>query len=98
MSHSYIDPISLLPNNKLLDDPILEAEVSKKMLPVTDHSGHRVWQCTECDYRVKNSNDLRKHVERKHLMCEVVCDLCNESFNCRYRLQQHNRKFHSELY
>ena len=30
-----------------------------------------MWQCAECDYRVKNSNDLRKHVERKHLECRV---------------------------
>jgi len=84
--------------NKLLNDPSIEAEVLKKMLATADEMGLKMWQCLDCDYKVKNSNDLRKHVERKHLMCQVFCDICNKVFNCRYRLQQHNRKFHAEIY
>ena len=66
----------------------------KKMIPVTDEMGLKKWQCSECDYCVKNSNDLRKHVERKHLQCRVSCDVCFQVFNCRYRLQQHHRSAH----
>jgi len=84
--------------NKLLNEPTIENEVLKKMLATTDEVGLKMWQCTDCEYKVKNSNDLRKHVERKHLLCQVFCDICSRVFNCRYRLQQHNRKFHAELF
>ena len=96
VSQSYWNKIVL--GNKLLNDPSIEAEVLKKMLATADEMGLKMWQCLDCDYKVKNSNDLRKHVERKHLMCQVFCDICNKVFNCRYRLQQHNRKFHAEIY
>jgi hypothetical protein len=72
----------------------IETEVQKRMIQTTDLIGLRMWQCADCPYKVKNSNDLRKHVERKHLICQVTCDICGQAFNCRYRLQQHNRKFH----
>ena len=88
----------ILLGNKLLNDPNIENEVSKKMLATTDEVGLKMWQCTDCDYKVKNSNDLRKHIERKHLICQVFCGMCNRVFNCRYRLQQHNRKFHADLF
>jgi len=79
----------------LKNDPSIEGEVLKKMIPSTDEFGLKMWQCSECEYKVKNSNDLRKHVERKHLQCNVTCEICFQVFNCRYRLQQHNRKVHS---
>ena len=81
--------------NSLLKDPQIESEALKKMIPTTDQTGLKMWQCAECDYCVKNSNDLRKHVERKHLQCHVSCEVCFQVFNCRYRLQQHNRKAHA---
>ena len=81
----------------MLIDPLLEAEVLKKMVATTDDFGLKKWQCLDCEYNVKNSNDLRKHIERKHLVCEVFCDICNKVFNCRYRLQQHNRKVHKDM-
>jgi len=76
------------------ENVMLETEVQKRMIQTTDLIGLRMWQCSDCPYKVKNSNDLRKHVERKHLVCQVTCEICGQAFNCRYRLQQHNRKFH----
>ena len=84
--------------NALLNDPTIEAEVLKKMVATSDEMGLKMWQCLDCEYKVKNSNDLRKHVERKHLLCRVFCDMCDRVFNCRYRLQQHNRKFHADFF
>ena len=80
----------------LWSGPSIESEAMKKMIPMTNELGLKMWQCSECDYRVKNSNDLRKHVERKHLECRVTCDVCFQVFNCRYRLQQHHRSAHLE--
>ena len=82
----------------LWSGPSIESEAMKKMIPMTDDLGLKMWQCSECDYRVKNSNDLRKHVERKHLECRVSCDICFQVFNCRYRLQQHHRSAHQNAF
>ena len=82
----------------LWSGPSIESEAMKKMIPMTDEMGLKMWQCSECDYRVKNSNDLRKHVERKHLECRVSCDICFQVFNCRYRLQQHHRSAHQNAF
>ena len=40
--------------NKLLNDPSIEAEVLKKMLATADEMGLKMWQCLDCDYKVKN--------------------------------------------
>ena len=101
----FIDATLWLGNRLILEisgtlwsGPSIESEAMKKMIPMTDEMGLKMWQCSECDYRVKNSNDLRKHVERKHLECRVSCDICFQVFNCRYRLQQHHRSAHQNAF
>ena len=45
----------------------LELQVRSKMAAFRTEDGRKHWQCGECAYTCRNSNDMRKHIERKHL-------------------------------
>ena len=81
----------------LTDLEELERQVSSIMSSAQDSKGKKVWVCDKCSYSCKNANNVRKHVERRHLAFHISCQFCARVFSCRHDLNQHCRIHHNVL-
>ena len=85
--------ILILTLNKIVEiDPEAEAQIMELMLKTpTD------WVCghLQCDYSAVKKQDLRRHIESKHVdIGGVQCDHCDEVCTTRRALTRHVRKYH----
>ena len=46
------------------------------MLTTTDTAGFKLHNCSVCDYSVRNTSNLRSHIEAKHTADMYVCEHC----------------------
>jgi len=66
----------------------IDSVVKEKMFSSTIH-GKRGWSCTDCDYFSSKTTNLYKHIERRHLILAVHCNICQKSFRSRNDLNVH---------
>ena len=51
--------------------------------------------CTDCDYSTKNSSDLRRHIEAKHVQTAGwECSVCNKFCPTKNAYEIHFRRYH----
>ena len=79
----------------MTDSGELDYQVSSIMSSAQDEMGKRVWVCDKCGYSCKNANNVRKHIERRHISCQISCQFCARTFSCRHDLNQHIRIHHT---
>ena len=89
----FVFLILILTLNKIVEiDPEAEAQIMELMLKTpTD------WVCghLQCDYSAVKKQDLRRHIESKHVdIGGVQCDHCDQVCTTRRALTRHVRKYH----
>lgn len=72
----------------------LDNIIIKKMSQAVDERGMKLWQCNDCGYARERKSDVTKHVERRHIEVQVVCELCNANFSSRVQLKEHTKYKH----
>lgn len=61
-------------------------------------AGHKMIQCTECEFTCSRKVSLMSHVNLDHFNCfNHLCDSCSQSFHTKQALTQHKLKYHGEL-
>ena len=72
----------------------LDNIIIKKMSQAVDERGMKLWQCNDCGYARERKSDVTKHVERRHIEMQVVCEICNAIFSSRVQLKEHTKYKH----
>jgi len=68
---------------------------SKMMMVHSEQFGERMWQCTDCNFSHKKTTNVSDHIEIKHLMVRVPCQLCGMTFSTSSYLKKHIKHKHS---
>jgi len=98
-----IDPNTGMPmqggadGNKDIDNREIVIK-SKMMMVHSEHYGERMWQCTDCNFAHKKTTNVSDHIEIKHLMIRVPCQLCEMTFSTTSYLKKHMKHKHSQLH
>ena len=79
-------------NNSFFLD--LDNIIIAKMAQTVDEAGNKLWQCTDCGHARERKSDIQRHVERKHIEMQVVCNLCSVVFSSRLSLKEHMKYKH----
>ena len=58
------------------------------MVSVLTSEGHRVWQCTVCNFSHKKTTNVANHIESIHFE-KVSCLVCGKEFGRTSRLKEH---------
>lgn len=69
-------------------------EVKAMMVTTQDVSGVKMYTCTECTYSIRNSTNLRSHIEAKHTTRKYLCEHCNEGKRTWQAFLGHMRNIH----
>lgn len=78
-----------------IDSGELDRLVGNLMSSTVNEFLKKIWSCVKCGYSCRNANNVRKHIERRHLSCQIACLLCPKTFSCRHDLNQHSRIYHT---
>jgi hypothetical protein len=71
--------------------PAYDQSIKAKMVEAQDERGYRMWQCTDCSYSNKKTSHVYRHIERKHVVVALSCDLCALTFTCKEALVSHKK-------
>jgi len=71
---SLVDPNSINADG----NKELWLEVKGLMVTTTDTSGFKLHTCAMCDFSVRNTSNLRSHIEAKHTSRRYACAHCKE--------------------
>ena len=52
--------------------------------------------CSLCGYSTQNGNDVKRHVESKHMRLRIFCKFCQTVCSTRRTLEYHLKKYHME--
>ena len=52
--------------------------------------------CSICGYSTQNGNDVKRHVESKHMRLRIFCKFCQTVCSTRRTLEYHLKKYHME--
>jgi len=67
------------PNSSNADgNKALWMEVKSMMITTQDQAGFKVHSCSLCSYSVRNTSNLRSHIEAKHTSDMYACEHCSE--------------------
>jgi len=86
-----VDPNTGLPYSQTGADKVLEDHVRSLAIPDTDFSGKKIWRCPQCDYQVKYSTGMFRHIRRMH---SFFCHDCTLFFQSDQELKIHLAAFH----
>jgi len=90
-----IDPNTGLPLAGADGNKGIEILVKEKMFPCAiNEIGTKGFGCTDCDYKSSKTTNMYKHIERKHLLLTLFCELCNSPFKSRNDLSVHKKSVH----
>ena len=54
-----------------------------------------VWACAECEYESSNRDDMKNHIEAKHVLSAgLACDLCGMWTKTRKAMKMHKFRQH----
>ena len=53
--------------------------------------------CNACGFESKHQNDVKRHIESRHLELQYTCKFCGKITNTKHNLNRHIRKFHFSL-
>ena len=69
----------------------LDRQISTLMRKCQNEEGYSVWQCDVCGQRIQRKNDIKRHIEAKHLIFPgVTCNLCERVYKTRNSLRKHS--------
>jgi len=76
---TYDDSTIVDPNTTSTDgNKALWMAVKAMMVTTQDVSGSKMHTCTECTYSIRNTSNLRSHIEARHTTRMYKCEHCHE--------------------
>ena len=90
----------ILPNKMAQFQPVpgsVKPDVSSMVLVVQSvSSSEKQFQCSFCDYRSPNMNNVKRHIEMKHVPSSPVfqCQTCTKTFKLKNDLKRHYMNVH----
>ena len=54
------------------------------------------YYCDQCDYKARQTGDVKKHILAKHKGIKFECDNCQKLFSFKHDLRKHERRFHNK--
>ena len=70
-------------------DRLVESKIGRIVV-----DGSKRWSCEDCDYSTPYKQDMKKHVERRHIDMHITCPKCSTNVGSRYELKTHMRERH----
>ena len=83
---------NLIKHIKLHDQPTKKVSVAT-MIKLPDRDNDGLYQCFDCDYKVKCNSNFKRHVQKNHLKIDFKCDKCNFQHKEAGMISKH-RKIH----
>lgn len=65
------------------------------MYQTSTESGERLWCCGVCEFKTRKTTNIEDHIEAKHLLTRIQCNLCTLDFTTSSYLKKHMKKVHS---
>ena len=69
-------------------------EVSDTIDQTTDELSYASFPCEHCEYIASRGDNLKKHIEAKHLGVTYACDLCPYQATQKQNLKRHYKLKH----
>ena len=83
---------NLIKHIRLHDKPTKKGSLAT-MIKLPDRDNDGLYQCFDCDYKVKCNSNFKRHVQKHHLKIDFKCDKCNFQHKEAGMLSKH-RKIH----
>ena len=97
MEKFFVNRILFKPCGCLLYCTFLAAIESKMVKEEISDAGF-LWRCIECGHSSKRRDNIRTHIESKHIVSDGFnCTFCGNFFSNKKSLQTHISKYHRNL-
>ena len=74
------------------------AAIESKMVKEETCDGGFLWRCIECGHSSKRRDNIRTHIESKHIVSDGFnCTYCGRFFSNKHSMQTHVSKYHRNL-